>query len=68
MLIATGARAGEGATKVAIVVSAVITVERVSEFEEFVAEVAALGEALAMTRPYQGSPVSRELLTWQRQL
>ena len=52
MLIATGARASEGATKVAIVVSAVITVERVSEFEEFVAEVAALGEALAMTRPY----------------
>ena len=52
MLIAAGARAGEGAIKVAIVVSAVITVERVSEFEEFVSEVAAQGEAQAMTRPY----------------
>ena len=68
MLIAAKARAGEDATRVAIEVSAAITAVRVSEFEEPAARAAAQGEALATTRPYWGSPTSREWLTRQRQL
>ena len=69
MLIAAGARVGEGATKVVIEVSAVITAAaRVSEFVESVAVVAAQGAALATTRPCSGSLVWREWLTRQRQL
>ena len=69
MLIATGARAGAGATKVVIAVSAVITAAaRVSESEESEAVVAAQGAALATTRPCSGSLVWREWLMRQRQL
>ena len=69
MLIATGARAGAGATKVVIAVSAVITATaRVSEFVESEAVVAAQGAALATTRPCSGSLVWREWLMRQRQL
>ena len=61
MLIAARVRAGAGATKVVIEVSAVITAAaRVSKFEEFLAVVAAQGAALAMTRPCSGSLVWKE--------
>ena len=67
MPIAAGARVGEGATKVAIEVSAVITAVRESVFKLPAARAAARGEALATTRAYLGSPVWREWLTGQRQ-
>ena len=54
MPIAAGARVGEGATKVAIEVFAVITAVRESVFKLLAARAAARGEALATTLAYSG--------------